>query len=62
MCSDHLNSAVMNAGAVVVFGAFGAEGRWFKSHSSRHVGTLGKFFTRSCLYDVMWRPTWLPCG
>ena len=31
---------------------FGAEGRWFESHSSRHVGTLGKSFTRGCLYDV----------
>src|SRR6218665_1543606 len=27
-------------GASVVFGAFGAEGRWFE-HTSRHVGTLG---------------------
>jgi len=39
----------------VVVGAFGAEGRWFDSTSSRHVGTLGKSFTRNCLYDVMWR-------
>ena len=30
----------------------GAEGRWFKSHSSGHIGTLGKTFTRSCLYDI----------
>ena len=36
-------------------GAFGAEGRWFDSTSSRHVGTLGKSFTPNCLYDVMWR-------
>ena len=37
---------------------FGAEGCWFESHSSRHVhvGTLGKSFTRSRPYDVMWRP------
>ena len=42
--------------------AFCAEGRWFESHSSRHVGTLGTFFTRSCLYDVLWRRVWLPCG
>ena|SRR6218665_145321 len=49
-------------GSLVVFGALGAEGRWFEFHSSRHVGTLGKSFTRSCLYDVMWRPAWLPCS
>ena len=44
-------------GAVVIgaFGAFGAEGRWFDSTSSRHVGALGKSFTRNCLYDVMRR-------
>jgi len=41
---------------------FGADGRWFESHFSRHAGTLGKSFTSSCLYDVMWRPAWLPCG
>src|SRR6218665_3343388 len=29
---------------------------WFESHSSHHVGTLGKSFTHSCLYDVMWPP------
>ena len=40
-------------GSVVVFDAFGAEDRWFESHSSHHVGTLGKFFTRSFLYDMM---------
>ena len=51
-----------HGGSVVVFGASGAEGLWFKSHSSRHTGTVGKAFTRSCLYDVMWRPAWLPCG
>ena len=27
-------------------------------HASRGVGTLGKSFTRNCLYDVLW----LPCG
>jgi len=44
-----------------IVGAFGAEGRWFDSTSSRHVGTLGKSFTRNCLYDG--RGTlWLPCG
>src|SRR6218665_3818979 len=35
----------------VTFYTFGAEGRWFDSTSSRHVGTLGKSFTRNCLYD-----------
>ena len=34
-----------------IVGAFGAEGRWFDSTSSRHVGTLGKSFIRNCLYD-----------
>ena len=33
----------------------------FEPHSSRHVGTLGMSFTHSCLYNVMWRPAWLPC-
>ena len=37
-------------------GAFGGEGCWFEFHSSRHVGTSGKSFTRSCLYDVMCCP------
>ena len=41
---------------MVVVGAFGVEGRWFDSTSSRHVETLGKSFTRNCLYDVIWRP------
>ena len=31
------------------FGALRLEGGRFESHSSRHVGTLGKFFTRNCL-------------
>src|SRR6218665_230704 len=44
-------------GSVLVFDAFGVEGRWFESHSSRR---LGKSFTCSCLYDVMWCPAWLP--
>jgi len=43
-------------------GGFGADGRWFESHSSRHVWTLGKSFTHGCLFDVMWCPAWLPCG
>jgi len=33
-------------GEVEFVGAFGAEGRWLDSTSSRHVGTLGKSFTR----------------
>ena len=41
---------------------FGVEDRWFKSHSSHHLGTLVKSFTHSCLYDVMLDPAWLPCG
>src|SRR6218665_3111232 len=36
--------------------AFGAEDRWFYSPFSRHAETLGKSFSRNCLYDVMWRP------
>ena len=31
------------------FGALCAEGRRFEFHSSRHVGTLSKSFTNSCL-------------
>src|SRR6218665_1938841 len=31
------------------FVAFNPKGRRFESHSSCHVGTLGKSFTRSCL-------------
>ena|SRR6218665_2385995 len=37
----------------MVFDAFGVEGLWFESQSSRHVGTLSKSFTRSCLYDLI---------
>jgi len=32
------------------FGTFRPKGHGFESHSSRHVGTLGKSFTRSCLW------------
>ena len=32
------------------FAAFRLKGRGFESHSDRHVGTLGKFFTCSCLW------------
>ena len=38
--------------------AFGADGRWFESHYSRHIGSLGKSFTRSCL--KLWRDV-APC-
>ena len=39
------------------FDAFRPKGRGFESRSSRHVGTLGKSFTRSCLrrFDVKLR-------
>ena len=39
------------------FVAFRPKGREFESRSSRHVGTLGKSFTRSCLwrFDVKLR-------
>src|SRR6218665_520245 len=32
------------------FEAFRPKGRGFKSHSSCHIGALGKSFTRSCLW------------
>ena len=32
------------------FGALSPKGRRFESHSCHHVGTLGKFFTHSCMY------------
>ena len=50
------NAKLGRGGCVVRFGAFGAEGRWFDSTSSRHVGAMSKSFPRNCLYDVMWRP------
>src|SRR6218665_3230538 len=37
-------------------------GRRVEPHSSHHVGTLGKSFIRSCLYNGMWRPALLPCS
>src|SRR6218665_2959700 len=46
----------MSIGLVNIVDAFGAEGPWLDSTFSRHVGTLGKSFTRNCLYGVMWRP------
>ena len=32
--------------------AFRPKGRGFESRSSRHIGTLGKSFTRSCLWRL----------
>ena len=54
---------VGHCGSVVGFGAFCLEGHRFESHSSHHVGTLGKSFTRTC----MWRfgvltPTQYQCS
>jgi len=46
---------------VKIVRAFGTEGRWFDSTPSRHLGTLGKSFTRNCLYDGF-GDLWLPCG
>ena len=48
-----LQIAVKNCGTWWRFGRVDAsrpEGRGFESHSSRHVGTLGKSFTHSCLW------------
>ena len=44
------------------FGAFRPKGRGFESLSSRHVETLGKSFTRSCLwhFNVKLRHCGLP--
>src|SRR6218665_896908 len=36
------------------FSAFRPKGHRFESYSSHPVGTLGKPFTCSCLYNVMW--------
>ena len=41
------------------FGALHPQGHRFESYSSHHVGTLGKSFTQSCLYNEMWCPAWL---
>ena len=57
-----LSETIRGVVGCVVVCAFGAEGRWFDSTFGRHVRTLDKSFTRNCLYDVMWRPVWLPCG
>ena len=39
---------VGHGGSVVGLSAFRLEGHRFESHSSRHIGTLDKSFTRSC--------------
>src|SRR6218665_3256155 len=49
---DKFKVYTRRGGALVVFGAFGVEGRWFEPISC-HVGTLGKSFIRSCLYGDM---------
>ena len=64
---EEFDEAAINAamGAWWLSGKFGAlhlQGRWFEPYSSRHVGILGKSFTRSCLYNVMWHPVRLPCS
>ena len=47
---------------VVQFGGLRPEGRTFESHSSHHVGTIGKSFTRSCLWRLgVLTPTRYPC-
>src|SRR6218665_253388 len=38
------------------FSALHPQGRRFEPHSSHHIGTLGKSFSHSCLYNVMRRP------
>src|SRR6218665_3126779 len=40
---------------------FQTEGRGFDSHSNRHVGTLGKSFTYSCLCASRETPIQYPC-
>jgi len=41
---------VGSGSSVVGFGALLPEGRSVDPHSSRHVRTLGKFFSHSCLW------------
>src|SRR6218665_31480 len=49
-------------GSVVGLGPFRPEGRRFESHSSRHIGTFEKSFTRSCLERFgMLTPTLYQC-
>ena len=50
--SDVLDQETRRSGAWWLSGRFGAlrpEGRKFETNSSRNVGTLGKYFNRSCL-------------
>src|SRR6218665_276301 len=44
----------------IKLGALHPQGHMFEPHSGCYVGTLGKSFTRSCLYNVIWRSVWLP--
>ena len=48
-CDNNNIKFVERGGALVEFTNFQLEGRGFDYRSSRHVGTLGKFFTYSCL-------------
>jgi len=41
----------MIVGLIGRFVAFRPKSRGFESRSSHHIGTLGKSFTRSCLWD-----------
>src|SRR6218665_767375 len=57
-----LYAFVRHGGAMVRFGAFRPEGRRFESHSSHHVRTLEKSFTRNCQYGVdVLTPTQYQC-
>src|SRR6218665_1925622 len=50
--SNSVSQSLTHAGARWLSGKFGAlrpESRRFESHSSRHLRTLGKSFTRKCL-------------
>src|SRR6218665_2173007 len=53
-CSDlsmvHALYCEEGVGLICRIDAYRPKGRWFESRSSRHVGTLGKFFTRSYLW------------
>ena len=44
------NHTVKRVWSIVRVEALRPEGRGFKPRSCRHVGTLGKFLTRSCLW------------
>ena len=61
--SDESRELVKEEGVVAHSGKFGAscpEGRRFESHSSCHVGTLGKSFAHSyCCLLELWEHSWL---